>query len=179
MLEQARRLSEADGLAAVTGQAMGLGIFLPRGAVLLEALKNAGFSQVFGWFRPVFEAFPMRFDLFRCSFEPQFSPSTLGSYGCRWGWDMNAHTEVGQIGRLASLHHHCLRCRALGVAPGGPEAARRTAHRALAQRGAADALRRAEAGFTWRMARHVRLPLVGRAILGAKLLKAVEWRSWR
>ncbi|CAK9089531.1 unnamed protein product [Durusdinium trenchii] len=88
----------------------------------------------------------------------EFSPALAGSYGCRWGWDMNPTTEVGQIARLGELHHHCVMAAAVGVAAGTPADAQRSALLALAARSAGDLHTRAEASLTWRTAAKVIAP---------------------
>lgn len=139
ILQQARMLYAADALAAVTGQACGLGIFLRRKRILLE-----------------------------------FTPAIDGSYGCRWGWDMNPTSEVGQIGRLGELHHHCVMSLAVGVAERTTSGAKRSAELALASRTAGDILTRAEASFTWRTAAKVVPPSLGSGRLRRVLRQAVH-----
>ncbi|CAJ1401413.1 unnamed protein product [Effrenium voratum] len=136
---QAQRLAGADILAAVTGQACGLGIFLRRGRVLLE-----------------------------------FTPAIDSSYGCRWGWDMNPTSEVGQIARLGELHHHCVMARPLGVAANTPADARRSAELALQSRSSGDQQLRAEAGLTWRTAAKVVMPALGASGAAAETLAAMR-----
>ncbi|CAE7499443.1 NOB1 [Symbiodinium sp. CCMP2456] len=119
IMEQVRRMSRVEALAAVTGQACGLGAFLHRGSVLLE-----------------------------------FTPA-LDGYGCHPGWDMNPTSEVGQIARLAEIHHRCVMSTCVGVAANTPLPAKLSAELALQSRataGGADPLLLAEAGLTWRTA---------------------------
>ena len=38
----------------------------------------------------------------------EFTPALDGPYKCRKGWDLNPTSEVGQIARIAGLHHRCV-----------------------------------------------------------------------
>eukprot|EP00928_Gymnodinium_smaydae_P058947 TRINITY_DN42161_c0_g1_i1.p1 TRINITY_DN42161_c0_g1~~TRINITY_DN42161_c0_g1_i1.p1 ORF type:complete len:239 (+),score=16.29 TRINITY_DN42161_c0_g1_i1:63-719(+) len=46
----------------------------------------------------------------------EFTPALNGPYRCEKGWDMNPTSEVGQIGRLATVYHRCIMVGYDGIA---------------------------------------------------------------
>eukprot|EP00434_Breviolum_minutum_P020194 symbB.v1.2.017807.t2/scaffold1391.1/size121936/3 len=143
LVEQARRLAGADMLAAVTGQACGLGIFLRRSRVLLEFTPaiDGSYGCRWGWVRPwtspwLAPPWPMMRDLESpCAcIQPACCRSELQGVQVEHGKDLNPTSEVGQIARLGELHHHCVMSLALGVAESTPLQAKRSAEMGLVNR---------------------------------------------